>query len=486
LKACPYPMGINWVSALEHGIRLINWYLAARLLKFDSSRFVDGWLESIYRHCDFIWTNRSRHSSANNHLIGEMAGLYVAACTWGCWPASADWRRRSKRILEEQVRLQVTADGVSREQTVGYQIFVLQFLIIAGMTGEREGDRFSAEYWRVVQKMIGFLRSIADSSGHLPNFGDSDDGMVFMLSVNARQDRLADLLAVDAALSATTVCRHVTGDTAADWLLSGFAIPTGWAKGTTERRVAFPEGGYFVLGDRFGEPQEASLVFDAALLGYLSIAAHGHADCLSFVFSLSGEQILVDPGTYCYHSDALWRDYFRSTGAHNTVRVDGVDQSEMGGPFMWLRKAHPTVEAQDLGAQRQRIRARHDGYRRLPDPVVHTRELLFDGNERVIVVTDEVVARAHHLVERFWHFSDECKIVAGDDKCSLLVVTRSATVEFTLDGADSMELHSGSTSPRAGWVSHAFGARSPTTTAVVKTRIAGSTSLRSSIRWHFR
>ena len=268
LKACPYPMGINWVSALEHGIRLVNWYLAARLLQVDSSRFVDGWLESIYRHCEFIWTNRSRHSSANNHLIGEMAGLYVATCAWRCWPASAEWRRQSKRILEEQAQRQVTADGVSREQTVGYQIFVLQFLILAGMTGEREGDRFSEEYWHVVQSMIGFLRSIADSGGHLPNFGDSDDGMAFMLSIDARENRLADLLAVAGALSGSTEYRYVTGDTAADWLLSGLAFPTGWVNGAAERRAAFPEGGYFVLGSRFGESQEVSLVFDAAPLGY--------------------------------------------------------------------------------------------------------------------------------------------------------------------------------------------------------------------------
>lgn len=486
LKACPYPMGINWVSALEHGIRLINWYLAARLLQLDSSRIVDGWLESIYRHCDFIWKNQSRYSSANNHLIGEMAGLYVASCAWRCWPASEEWRRQSKRVLEEQARRQVTADGVSREQTVGYQIFVLQFLILAGMTGEREGDKFSADYWHVVQEMIGFLRSVADSGGHLPNFGDSDDGMAFMLSVNARQDRLADLLAVDGALSASTAYRHLTGDTAADWLLSGLATPAGWVRGAAERKSAFPEGGYFVLGSRFGETKEVSLVFDAAPLGYLSIAAHGHADCLSFVLSLSGEQILIDPGTYCYHSDALWRDYFRSTGAHNTVRVDGIDQSEMGGPFMWLRKARPTVEVQDLGAQVQRIRARHDGYERLSDPVTHTRDVIYDATASVIVVTDEIAARAPHLVERFWHFSDGCTIVAGEGEHSLVVSTRTAIVEIEFDGADCMEVHSGSTSPRAGWISHAFGARSPTTTVIVKTHIPGSTSLRSSIRWRFR
>ena len=79
-----------------------------------------------------------------------------------------------------------------------------------------------------------------------------------------------------------------------------------------------------MLGNRFGRSDEVLLVADAAPLPFLSIAAHGHADCLSFVLSLGGVQVLVDPGTYCYHSDPKWREYFKGTSAHNTVRVDGV------------------------------------------------------------------------------------------------------------------------------------------------------------------
>jgi hypothetical protein len=485
LRACPHLMGINWASALEHGIRLINWYLAARILRLDTSRCVDAWLESIYRHSEFIWHNRSRHSSANNHLIGEMAGLYVASCGWGCWPVSAEWRRDAKQILEQEARRQVTADGVSREQTVGYQVFVLQFLIVAGLVGEAFGDAFSAEYWRVVKNMMRFLRSIADSGGNLPNFGDSDDGVVFLLGADARRRRLADLLELESEFSAAAPSNPPIADSATSWLLSGFAIPRDWPSGVQARQSAFPEGGYFVLGDRFGEPSEVSLVFDAAPLGYLSIAAHGHADCLSFVLSLGGEQILIDPGTYVYHADAEWRDYFRSTAAHNTLRVDGADQSEMGGAFMWLRKAHPLVEVQDLGGPIQRLRARHDGYRRLADPVVHSRDLVFDAVANSITVTDEIHARDTHLVEQFWHFSDGCQVRAGDHKCSLVVEGRVAIVEFKFDSADPVSLYRGSESPRAGWVSHNFGSRTPTTTAVVRARVSGIACLRTTIHWRF-
>ena len=58
----------------------------------------------------------------------------------------------------------------------------------------------------------------------------------------------------------------------------------------------------------------------------------------------SGKEFLIDPGTYAYHTHRAWREYFRGTAAHNTVRVDGVDQSQSGGNFMWLKKAEASVE----------------------------------------------------------------------------------------------------------------------------------------------
>ena len=78
-------------------------------------------------------------------------------------------------------------------------------------------------------------------------------------------------------------------------------------------------------------------------LGYLSIAAHGHADALSFTLSVGGNEILIDPGTFAYHTQKRWREYFRGTSAHNTLRVDGADQSVPGGNFLWTQHSQTRV-----------------------------------------------------------------------------------------------------------------------------------------------
>src|SRR5207245_173758 len=100
-------------------------------------------------------------------------------------------------------------------------------------------------------------------------------------------------------------------------------------------RLAFPAGGYYVLGSDLDQPAEVRVIADCGPLGYLSIAAHGHADALSFTLSIAGDEVLIDPGTYAYHTHSGWRAHFRGTAAHNTVRIDGVDQSVPAGNFLW-------------------------------------------------------------------------------------------------------------------------------------------------------
>src|SRR5262249_56564995 len=104
-------------------------------------------------------------------------------------------------------------------------------------------------------------------------------------------------------------------------------------------RQTFPEGGAYVLGCEFDTAREIRLVADAGALGYRSIAAHGHADALAFTLSAGGREFLVDPGTYAYHTQGAWRQYFRRTSARHTGRIDGEEQAVQGGNFSRLTKA---------------------------------------------------------------------------------------------------------------------------------------------------
>ncbi|MET0856225.1 MAG: heparinase II/III family protein [Telluria sp.] len=157
LGQCPPLSGPNWTSALELGIRLINWSLLWRLIGGDASALFAGadgqrlrqdWLHNIHAHCAYIERHLSRHSSANNHLIGELAGLLVAAATWPCWPAAARWRALAVAELESEAQRQYSADGVNREQAFAYHAFSADFLLIAGLCE----PSFSPAYWQVLER----------------------------------------------------------------------------------------------------------------------------------------------------------------------------------------------------------------------------------------------------------------------------------------------------------------------------------------------
>ncbi|NGX95892.1 MAG: hypothetical protein G4V63_11870 [Candidatus Afipia apatlaquensis] len=110
--------------------------------------------------------------------------------------------------------------------------------------------------------------------------------------------------------------------------------------------------------------RESLAVFDHGPLGYLSIAAHGHADALSLMLHLDGKPVLVDPGTYLYHSGGSVRDRLRGTAVHNTLCLNGTGQSEISGAFNWRRKATSEFTGLRETGHGVDVSAQHDGYAR--------------------------------------------------------------------------------------------------------------------------
>lgn len=492
LTQCPYPMGANWASSLEAGIRLINWSLAWQLIGGFASElfagaqgkeFLDRWLRSVYQHVHFIRHYHSLYSSANNHLIGEAAGLFIATCTWPCWEEFERVGRDARLLLIETAREQNHTDGVNREQAIAYQQFVLDFFILSALAGRACGTAFPEDYWHTIERMIEYLHAMMDSAGNVPMIGDADDGFVVRLSQEPNFSVFRSLLATGAILfnrpdfaaksgGLDDKTRFLLGDASWDDL-----SPGAHEAGDGVRRQ-FPHGGYYILGQDLDKDDEIRLIVDAGPLGYLAIAAHGHADALSIVLSVAGREILVDPGTYSYHTEPKWRQYFRGTGAHNTVRVDGCDQSLQGGNFMWLRHAESRCLAFDFDAASSRFAGEHDGYTRLPDPVIHSREIRHRGT--AIEIVDRLRCKEDHVVERCWHFAEACRVLLDGST----VTAEHGPVRVTLrplEPVDDTRTLRGSGEPPGGWVSRRFDVKVASDSVYFVNQIRGTSELRTRI-----
>jgi hypothetical protein len=495
---CPYPRGPQWTSSLELGLRLLNWACAWHLLGGEASSLfaaMDGqafrrrWLCAIHQHCHFISGYLSRHSSANNHLFGELTGLFVAALTWPLWPASERWRERARRELEVEAMKQVASDGTNREQAFWYHHEVADMMLLCLLFGRANGSIFSDQFLKRFESMVDFIAAVMNSGGRVPMVGDADDAVMVRFSQEPGFSPYRSLLATGAVLFGRSDFKTQAGclDDKSRWLLGDEAkerfdnLPAAIAQ---PPKRAFFEGGYYVLGQDFGSSHEIKAVVDAGPLGYLSIAAHGHADALSFTLSAGGRELLVDPGTYAYHTQEKWRDYFRGTFAHNTLRVDGVDQSVIGGNFLWLRKANAHCEVAELEGMRQTFRGWHDGYQRLADPVTHRREIVYDAESNSFEVGDTLHCAGRHRVDLCWHFAEDCIVHREEGE----IVAHSGPVRLTLTMAGNRlvpTLLRGEEEPPGGWISRTFGIKTSTTTLVWQGEVIKTTKLITNITLAF-
>ena len=469
LDNCPFGYGMNWRSPLELAIRILNWTWAYDLA-LESGTFNGDFgarvRHSIYLHLWEITRRYSQASSANNHTIGEAAGVYVAATYFHSLANTARWADEAKHILEREIVAQTFTDGINREQAFSYHCFVLQFFLICGLLARNARQDFSERYWSLIEQMLDFAATIS-AGGEPPMYGDCDDARVLGLGGGHKDVR--SLLAVGAVLFARGEWKTIAGEwtETAQWLL-GESYRETW-KHLSERAYvlrskAYANAGLYLLqSGEANTPDRISVIFDCGPLGFKTIAAHGHADALSFTLRIGGEDVLVDPGTYDYFTYPDWRNYFRSTAAHNTIQIDGEDQSVMLGKFLWGKRAECNVKdftVTDCGAT---VTGSHNGYERLADPVSARRTIQLEEPSETIRVVDELTARGLHTARAFFHFSPTCNVTMFENNAHVRT-PRGAELRLHFDNRLQWSAFKGNENPRAGWFSPAYHRRVPATT----------------------
>ncbi len=408
----PAAKGINWTSALEHGVRLTAWVWIYHLLiphprwpEFFASNS-PFWV-SVYQHQVFTSSYESKGSSANNHLLGEVTGQYLAALVWPFWPESRKWREEAKHILEREISMQVFASGLNREMGFGYHVFSLELFILPAIVGAQRQDAFSANYLNAVRDQIRALAWLMDAKGNLPTYGDADEA--FAAQLQSRDTNRVNYLLRLGRRWLGVACNEPannSGTLACDQLI-GYVPNPNLPSENAPNTFAFSDAGQYSLGYKRGTPEEILVLADAGPHGYLSIAGHGHADALSFTLNVGGQPVLVDPGTFVYHTDLTWRRIFKSTRFHNTVELDNEDQSVQAGAFMWSRKANTVAHAFEAFADGGRLLASHDGYERMNGKPHHTREIVLRAKQ--LSITDEISGSGQHSLRLMFHLHPECE-----------------------------------------------------------------------------
>ncbi len=460
----PYLRGINWASSLELAFRAWSWLWALHL--FLGSRALNGrrlseLTRAVALHAEFIAANLSTYFSPNTHLLGEGFALFVIGLILPELRSSKVYREAGRGILLEQIEKQVAEDGSHLEQTSYYHRYAADFFLCAAVLADRNGCPFPPAYRARLERMVEFLLHSAWPSGRHPLAGDADGGRVLALAARDPNDHRGTL--------STAAVYFQRGDFRIR--AGSFREETLWLMGPqaarefarlepqlpSETSRVFSNAG--LVSMRAGWADDSPLLlFDAGPQGMRN-CAHGHADALSLVCSAQEIDWLIDPGTFVYTSSRPWRDFFRSTCAHNTVAVDGCSQAEPIDVFKWRGIPDVSLERWGLLPSLDFAIASHNGYARGRNPVIHRRTILF-ARPDYWVVSDELTGSGTHTLEFFFHFAPGVKLEPSE---GFWLASIGGSRFLLLPAAAGVELRvaKGDESPAQGWSSQDYGHREP-------------------------
>ena len=467
-EANPPGVGINWTSSLEVAYRLIAWCWVAVLIRH--APVTGDWaarlLTSIWQHAHHVRQYLSYYSSPNTHLTGEALGLFYAGVLFPEFRHAAEWRDVGCRVLVDESRSQILADGVHVELSTCYQRYTIETYLHFLLLARRNQVRVPEDVLDRVEAMFEFLLAVRQADGTAPAIGDADGGTLMPLVERQRSD----------CRGVFAVAASMFGRPELAWAADGPAPEILWMQGTDGLKRfctlcpsppadsgsrLFESGGYAVM--RSGWDRQAHhLIVDAGPIGCAASSGHGHADLLSVQCAIFGEPCLVDAGTYCYTPEPRWRDYFRSTAAHSTMALDGDAQAQPAGPFHWHQRPRARVVNWTSDDDRDVLEAAHGAHARLADPVTLRRRAVF-VKPHYWVIADEVDSSMNHDIEVAFQFAPgtHVSLEAGG---WVRAETRGGRVLWMLSLSSTTMVPSvacGELNPIRGWVSADYGVRQP-------------------------
>lgn len=424
----PFNRGINWTSALEVAFRAVSWLWVDHLIGPNLSTSIrDQLLGSLFQHAKHLQNNLSIYFSPNTHLLGEAVVLHALGLFFSPLEEARGWCDTARHIVDEQIQKQVRDDGGHFEQSTYYHVYALDmFLFHAALVRD-----ITYAYRSRLRAMATFLTATMGPERNLPFLGDDDGGRWF--------HPYGERALFGRATLAT--CATVLRDADLPFDNEDLFSQASWWLGVTEARqenparksTIFPQTGIAVL-----ESDTIHAIFDFGPFGPGG-AGHSHSDTLNLVLSFNRKHILVDSGTFTYVGDPQWRNVFRGTSAHNTIKINDRDQAIPSGPFRWSEK--PDVSLIDWSTDESiddiTGQCKYGGF-------THRRRIHFRKPSLLLILDTVTGPAGEHLLDQTWH-------LASADSCNFMAFGSSVIQEPT-------------------WHSRTFGHKEPAVRLSVKRR----------------
>lgn len=365
----------NWIYA---------WQIFAQADLFNrlSNEFELEILDSIEAQVIHL---RENLTPERNHRTLELYALFITALAFPHLGRKYRLLEFAMTELHRNLLTDVRPDGVHREISTHYHHTVLRSFLGARHNAELLGLTFPPSFDERLLRMCEFAMHVHRPDGEIPAISDSDSGSY------------VDLLKLAGEIFSRPDFTYVA---------------TTGREGRAPRQLSssFHDGGYFIQRSGWGNgnekfENERYLIFDCGPLGD---GGHGHYDALSIEVAANGKPLIADTGRFTYSEESAinWRHYFKGTAAHNTVTVDGLDQTT----YRRGKPKQPVACATFL--QQLNTPDLHVISGKVVSPnydAIHTRRIIFVRNEYWIIADSMKATESHrydlrvHLTPDAWN-----------------------------------------------------------------------------------
>lgn len=307
LAVSPYDYGPLWQPSMEVGIRLTNMILAFCFIADSESctrEFVEKFRLSAAQHVEHLRRfPENLGGLSSNHHLGSLMGRISYSML-----IDENGSERFANLMSElksEARKQILWFGADYEGSTSYHRLVGEMLSLSFAMLALRGCLADEDACERMAKAVVYSRMVSYAADKQFQIGDNDSGRAIQLIPDRPNSTRAFR---GLALAALRLNRYARLDELEKSLNNCMLLTD---------KIAVVRKEYTCL---------AFTAFDCLEYG---MGDHCHNDLLSFVFSVGGNAIVVDPGTGSYTGNPKLRNDLRSIHSHSSVSINGLEQREL-------------------------------------------------------------------------------------------------------------------------------------------------------------
>jgi len=380
---------LDFLPGRVAGRRIQNWIYSHAFLVHPTSSFSPDpdfylkFLDSLFHQVNYLIEHLDQ---ARNHRTLELCAIFLAGVVFPEFRDAVRWVEFSVEALHHNIQEDLLADGVHCELSTEYHHLVLKNYLGVLSLAKANQIPLPEIMLSQVQKALEFSLYVHKPDGFIPALSDADTG-----SYRDLLQQGYELFGNQAFLYAASQGKQ--------------GLPP------AARSQGFAKSGYYIMRSGWGDHQaayqdERYLIIDCGPLGR---GNHGHLDALNVEIAGYGRSLIVDPGRYTYDESGEhnWRAHFRGTAAHNTVMVDGKNQTAyQPGPTRYEIVGSEPLTDMIVFESQPAFDYLHAVTRSAEYPVVHERKILFLRPDYWIIA-DLLIAQDPHQYDLLFHLSPE-------------------------------------------------------------------------------